>query len=300
VALFGPPDVDKLEAKGDMKGLIRALGYQRDEGVRQAAASALGRIGAPVVKPLVAILVASDFGGSDVFAAKALGQIGAPAVEPLIAILPDDHAAIALGEIGDPRAVGPLIALLPARGVARALGEIGDPRAILPLIIALLQSSPGSGWSERGAYAQALRKIDAPAVEPLIDALAALDDHFERWNSRHRPAPHFDVDVDGRIRDGFRDYMAWHESGLVGPLPIDDSYTRDPDTHKNVEDVLKTASDAFGHVEVWDKTASDAFRYIDVKPFVFALLLTPEGALVDRTQATVAWMHYSSAWPPSS
>jgi hypothetical protein len=35
--LFGPPNVEKLKAKGDAPGLIKALGYQKDGPVHQAA-----------------------------------------------------------------------------------------------------------------------------------------------------------------------------------------------------------------------------------------------------------------------
>ena len=41
--LFGPPNVDKLEANGDVPGLIKALGYEKDSGVRHDAARALGK-----------------------------------------------------------------------------------------------------------------------------------------------------------------------------------------------------------------------------------------------------------------
>jgi HEAT repeat protein len=61
--LFGPPNIDKLKAKRDVKGLIKALGYERAavkdkaEGVRYYAARALGQIGdARAVEPLIAML----------------------------------------------------------------------------------------------------------------------------------------------------------------------------------------------------------------------------------------------------
>ncbi len=41
MGLFGPPNVDKMKAKRDVKGLIKALGYQKDGSVRKAAAQAL-------------------------------------------------------------------------------------------------------------------------------------------------------------------------------------------------------------------------------------------------------------------
>lgn len=70
-------------------------------------------------------------------AAIALGEIGdARAVEPLIEALEDKQilvqveAAKALGKIGDTRAVEPLIKIM----AVEALGQIGDPRAVEPLI----------------------------------------------------------------------------------------------------------------------------------------------------------------------
>ena len=50
--LFGPPNVEKMKAKRDVKGLIKALHYENDGNVRSAAAMALIAIGAPAVGPL--------------------------------------------------------------------------------------------------------------------------------------------------------------------------------------------------------------------------------------------------------
>ena len=36
---FGPPDIAKLKARGDVPGLITTLGRQKDSVVRQAAAT---------------------------------------------------------------------------------------------------------------------------------------------------------------------------------------------------------------------------------------------------------------------
>ena len=106
--LFGPPNVEELKAKGDVKGLIKALSYHKDHRVRQAAAEALDDLGwqpnhseagvrywierrqwdkcveagAAATKLLVNTLNSTD---EDVrqAAAEALGRIGAPAVKPL-------------------------------------------------------------------------------------------------------------------------------------------------------------------------------------------------------------------------
>jgi HEAT repeat protein len=47
MGLFGlfKPNVKKMEKKGDIEGLIKALSYKKDSRVRLNAAVALGRIG---------------------------------------------------------------------------------------------------------------------------------------------------------------------------------------------------------------------------------------------------------------
>jgi HEAT repeat protein len=53
----GPPNVGKLKAKRNIKGLINALGYKKDWGIRRDAAEALRQIGdARAVEPLIAAL----------------------------------------------------------------------------------------------------------------------------------------------------------------------------------------------------------------------------------------------------
>ena len=210
MSLFGPPDVAKLKAKRDIDGLIKALGYRKDQGsVRKDAMAALGEIGDPRgVEPLIAALADEQTGRA---AIGALGQIGDPrAVEPLIVILSREHqsalsrgcdAAQALGEIGDSRAVGPLIAAAHDVGamgacsealgklgdsaveplisalkdgnatatiaVAMALGAIGDARAVAPLIAVLTDA--GKDRQSRRAAGVGLSRIgDARAIEPII------------------------------------------------------------------------------------------------------------------------------------
>lgn len=87
MGLFGPPDVEKLKAKGDVPGLIQALVYQKDAGIRKAAAYALGQLGNSVaVQPLL----------------RALGD-----VDEVMAA-----AAVALVQIGDREAIGRLVEAL--------------------------------------------------------------------------------------------------------------------------------------------------------------------------------------------
>ncbi len=146
--LFGPPNVEKMQARRDVQGLIKVLGYKKDDKVRQAAVEALVKIGAPAVEPLIAALKKDEEWYVRKTAAEALGQIGdVRAVEPLIVALKEGDmrrvSAEALGKIGDTRAVEPLIATLKdkdsdvCKAAAEALGKIGDDRAIELLIAAL-------------------------------------------------------------------------------------------------------------------------------------------------------------------
>jgi HEAT repeat protein len=172
-----------------------------NEGVRQAAAMALGQIkDTQAVQPLIAKLDDSD---KDVrrAVAQVLGEIkDTQAVQPLIAKLDDSDkdvrraVAQALGEIKDTQAVQPLIAKLDdsdkdvRRAVVEALGQIKDTRAVQPLIAKLDDSDK----DVRRAVVEALGQIkDTRAVQPLI---AKLDDL--EWGVRRAVA-----EVLGQIKD---------------------------------------------------------------------------------------------------
>jgi HEAT repeat protein len=95
--LFGPPDVEKLKARKDIRGLTGALGYQKDPSIRCSAARALGELKAyEVFKPLVNALKDSDVNVRRVSAA-ALGDFGSYAVGELIQALnhSDEYAGSA-------------------------------------------------------------------------------------------------------------------------------------------------------------------------------------------------------------
>ncbi len=119
---------------------------------------------------------------------RALKEIGEYAVTFLISFLkmktndPVRHDALALGEIGDKRAVAPLIDALEEgdyilqRAAAAALGEIRDSKAVKPLIQILknehIMQKQHSLLSISMTVVGALGKIgDATAVEPLMQVL---------------------------------------------------------------------------------------------------------------------------------
>jgi len=204
--LFGPPNVEKLKTKADVRGLIKALSYKKEASVRAGAAKAVGELKGPgFVEPLVNALKDSDIIVRRE-AAKALGKLNdSSAVEPLTAVLKDSAtgvrqaAAEALDSIGwlpgndensatywiakrewtkciemGAVAVEPLIAELKdgnkdiRQATAKALGELKDPRAVEPLIVTLKDNDASVRWE----VAKALGEFkDSRAVEPIIAAL---------------------------------------------------------------------------------------------------------------------------------
>jgi hypothetical protein len=76
--LFGlfKPNIERLQAKGNVEGLVKAL-HHKDFGIRRDAATALGQIDASSAEePLIAILRADRHYWVRRAAAEALGQIG--------------------------------------------------------------------------------------------------------------------------------------------------------------------------------------------------------------------------------
>jgi HEAT repeat protein len=145
--------------------------------VAKQAAEALGSLGAPALQDLMAAFRDKDLRE---YALSGLVKMGSPAVDALAAAMkdPDDdvrwHAANALGDIKDTRAVEPLIEALQVKDLqwhaARSLGEIKDTRAVEPLIAALNDKD----LEFREQVALSLGQINDPrAVAPLIALLKA-------------------------------------------------------------------------------------------------------------------------------
>mgnify|MGYP001766075484 CR=1 FL=1 len=166
MSLFGPPNVEKMVAKKNLKGLLKALVYHRDRpkrespdyersrAVRRMAAQALGALGD----------------------ASAFGSL----LESLRDVCPKvrEAAAHALARIDQDRAVTSLLGRLKpeqteaCKSAAEALGHLGDARATEPLAALLNQTQ----YDTLLAAIEALGKLnDAKAVQPLIGALIAHD-----------------------------------------------------------------------------------------------------------------------------
>ena len=202
MGLFGPPDVDKLKNKRDVKGLLKALKYRGSATVRKNAALALSEVApaapAKVIEMTIAPLMAGFEDSETVVATacvQALGAIGQLAFLPLVSNLraPSDRSreasARALGRIVPvlvdssvlKLAIDPLVNLLrdptptTRRTAAWSLGRVNtrlEPAqrsmVVESLIIALRDSSP----EVREIAASSLgRSEDSRAIRPLIAAL---------------------------------------------------------------------------------------------------------------------------------
>ncbi|GAB4449831.1 MAG: hypothetical protein OHK0015_55130 [Chloroflexi bacterium OHK40] len=170
----------RLKAPLVSRSLASLLASDPVADVRAAAATALGTCGDPsATAPLIAVLL-DNHARVRAAAAAALGTIGdTTALGPLIDTLTHDMLPVAgataraLARFGDP-ALQPLIALLradtaTAARAALALGYLGDPRA-LPALTDLLDEA-----SEPLAPAlhDALRALGDPALSALVSALSA-------------------------------------------------------------------------------------------------------------------------------
>ncbi len=135
MSLFGPPNVEKLKAKGNIKGLIKALDYQKDLDVRKAAAKALGQLGNKQAREALVSVLNDSERLVRIAAISALGQTGNwREIEPLIK---DSDEGVRLT-------------------VAETLGQIGDGQAIKSLMSALKDDK---SWRVREAAAQSLENL---------------------------------------------------------------------------------------------------------------------------------------------
>jgi HEAT repeat protein len=173
------PNVEKMEMKVDVKGLIKAL-RNKDLKIVGAATGALIRIGEPAVEPLTQILKDED-PRLRIIAATALGKIGnTQVIEPLADVLRHDtyfraaeEAASALVKIGKP-AVEVLTQTMENKSfivrllTVKALSRIKDERAV----DCLIQSLSDEYWEVRKEAAESLGEMGDPrAIESLSKTL---------------------------------------------------------------------------------------------------------------------------------
>jgi HEAT repeat protein len=163
VALFGPPNVAKLDARGNIDGLVKATRYKDPEVAEQARQALEGYLDKLIQRLQTKNIVQLDT------ARDALIAIGPAARDRLIFVLQEGHlhrrqdAAYVLGLMKDPEAVKPLCLAMHNPDpllrviVVEALGKIGDPAAIDTLRRAMGDVDP----TVAGAARKALKKMGA-------------------------------------------------------------------------------------------------------------------------------------------
>ena len=190
--LFGPPNINKLKSRLDIKGLIKALDYTKDAGIQDQAIEALGELGGrAATEPLLSLL--EDEGcGCEALVVTALGKIKDESAMPVIIDRIRERGAVscsaelsALQDIGIP-AVEPLLDVLREKAqdakqallLIKVLERSGDERAIAGLRDLVSPKYP----SLITHLADALDRLgDKHAVPPLVSALKAAPG--EPWSA---------------------------------------------------------------------------------------------------------------------
>jgi len=173
---MGKPNIEKMERKRDIKGLVKALGHE-DPSISGAARDALGRIGPPAMKHLLGSLkkksssMLKKYGSTPPGIKMGLGFRRAREIGEL-----EKEASMILAlleAIGEP-SEDPLTKLLKNKlpfirvSAAEALGRMRVRRAVDPLI----QTLRDPDWSVRGATLRAFAQIrDVRAIAPVIQCL---------------------------------------------------------------------------------------------------------------------------------
>ena len=184
MSLFGPPNIEKLENKDDINGLIKALGYKKDLSIRVAAAKVLSKWVSwdrkeatemmkanknVAIEPLVAALLETQSQFDRVMITDTLEILG---------WIPDQNDAGFLYWVGKRNwdkagayGASKFASLLEEVGfniperadIATALGKIGDPSAVESLLAVLNKDREDD--RVRKAAAQALVKIGVEEIK---------------------------------------------------------------------------------------------------------------------------------------
>lgn len=187
---LGKPNIEKMEKKKDIKGLIKALNYDKniyDYKIRKKALEAIFRVcddNNRVETLITALSYTSDYNLKlDII--KVIGKTKDPRViDALKMELKEDNELVrlnaveALDNINDPLVIGPLVNTLDdeyidvRRASIEALIKIGDPNTNDALLKSLYSLLSAYDWKHRKYAANTLGNIgDARSVERLIKVL---------------------------------------------------------------------------------------------------------------------------------
>lgn len=183
--LFGPPNVEKMKAKKDIKGLFKLMLAETGD-LKTQACEAIIASGAEAVSPLLDLVKKKDVQSKERnLAGGLIKAIGSPAVNPLLAALDgkeDDRRLVALqalSAIGDPRSGEPILALLERTQnisfvsqlvAVTVAAKIMGVRAQDTILAYLLDDSSTFALIKAQTVAQALGDIgDERSVQVLVE-----------------------------------------------------------------------------------------------------------------------------------
>jgi len=178
-SLFGgPPDIEKLKTKGDINGLIKALGYEKDADIRLAAAQALREVDRTQLylqakEPFIDALKDEDWRVRQI-AIQVLAELGEPdTLGPIVKALEDQNPQVQETAV-EALAANVGSSRLPedaGLAVVEFLGRTGDARYVEALISAFRHAFQMNYLSVQHAARDALVGLGSPAVQPLCGIL---------------------------------------------------------------------------------------------------------------------------------
>jgi len=152
---FGRPNVERLAAKGDIEGLVRAAKYKKDPQVREAA-----RVALEAQLEFFVTKLGSRSLRRVVLSREALKLIG----EPSVALL---GQVLVKGDVGK------------RSDAAFALGEVGLPSALPSLEAALKDEEP----QVRVLAVKSLARLDDERVPALLETACRDRDESVRYHA---------------------------------------------------------------------------------------------------------------------
>ncbi|OVE79991.1 hypothetical protein BVY01_01070 [bacterium I07] len=184
MAFFRAPDVQDLKLKNNVKKLIKALAYKKDDSIRKEAVEALGVIGdSRAVEPIIELLK-DENQEMRRKAAEALGAIGSlNAIAPLSAVIESknnywihDTALEALIKTGDDQAAEPVLRHLQRDSNSRVI-EVAEAILQSKESSATIQTAAGLYWISKSKWDRCLELGDSiiPLLERVIRANSVSD-----------------------------------------------------------------------------------------------------------------------------
>ena len=157
MGIFGPPDIGRLKAGRNVKGLLKVVMKHTDAGVRARAIEALGDLGDPGAVETVLEKFHAGGGSERAAAVEALAKIGsAPALGALLDKLKSEHIDKRFCE-----------------RIVTCLAGTGDERVLEALAEAIRR--PSLAWSVKTKAIESLGDFGPSAAEPLLDILRGMN-----------------------------------------------------------------------------------------------------------------------------